>query len=195
MAAEIIPGMTDDNEFIELLNSLVKGLLAQQAPEQLWIIQIDNWFDHKWLRFSGKGVVDFPWLTFMNLFDGVLDEFHQDKVTFPPFAPNRVLGQWSYLRVNDRYSEAPLPFMPHALEKRRSETNLHRRVDRLSGSACFVWYSANTLSNGRASVMVYSVVSDRVQSWFAAFNRQLRWKLQATKGASREEVQRLLNTD
>jgi hypothetical protein len=32
----------DDNDFVDLLNSLLKGLLLQQAPEHLWAIQIDN---------------------------------------------------------------------------------------------------------------------------------------------------------
>jgi hypothetical protein len=42
--------------------------------------------------------------------------------------------------------------------------------------------------------MVYSVVGNRVEAWFAAFNRQQGWKLQATKGASRDDVQQILNT-
>lgn len=123
-----------------------------------------------------------------------LAEFYQDKVTFPPFTPNRVLGQWSFVRIDDHYAEAPLRVLPHHSEKQPSETNLHRRIETFSRSACFVWYSAKTLVNGRASVMVYSVAGDRVEAWFAAFNRQQGWKLQATKGASRDEVQHLLNT-
>jgi hypothetical protein len=193
MAAEIFPGITDDNDFIELLNSLVRGLLVKQAPDQLWIIQIDNWFDHKWLRYSGKGIVDFRWPAFMNKYDAALSEFYQDKLTFPPFAPNRVLGQWSFVRVDDHYSEAPLHVLPHPSEKRRSETNLHRRVESLSHSACFIWYSARTLSNSKANVMAYNISGDRVEAWFAAFNRQDCWKLQATRGANRDQIQQLLN--
>jgi len=130
----------------------------------------------------------------MNRYDGALDEFYQDKVTFPPFTPNRVLGQWSFMRIDDHYAEAPLRVLPHPSEKQPSETNLHRRVEAFSRSACFVWYSAKTLVNGRASVMVYSVVGNRVEAWFAAFNRQQGWKFQATKGASRDDVQQMLNT-
>ena len=194
MPIQIAAGETDDPQFIIQLNSLVRGLVNEEAPQELWIIRIDNWFDHKWLRFSGKGIVDFRFPAFMNRDDGALDEFHQDKVTFPPFTPNRVLGQWSFVRVDDHYSEAPLLVLPHPSEKQRSETNLHRRVKGFSRSACFVWFSANTLGNGRASVMVYSVAGERVEAWFAAFNRQQGWKLQATKGVSRDDVQHLLNT-
>jgi len=49
MMAEVTAGNTDDPGFIELLNALVRGLTSRHAPEQLWIVQIDNWFDHKWL--------------------------------------------------------------------------------------------------------------------------------------------------
>jgi hypothetical protein len=43
-------------------------------------------------------------------------------------------------------------------------------------------------------VMVYSVVGDRVEAWFAAFKREQGWKLGSTKGESRDEVQESLNT-
>jgi hypothetical protein len=194
MPIQVAAGETDDPQFITLLNSLVHGLLKAATPQELWIIQIDNWFDHKWLRFSGIGTVDFKFPGFMNRYDGALDEFYQDKLTFPPFTPNRVLGQWSFARVEDHYVEVALRALPHPSEKQPSEANLHRRVDAFSRSACFVWYSAKTVANGRASVMVYSVAGDQVEAWFAAFDREQAWKLHATKGASREDVQQLLNT-
>ncbi len=194
MPIKVAAGETDDPQFITLLNSLVGGLIEEDAPQELWIIQIDNWFDHKWLRFSGIGTVDFQFPAFMNRYDGALDEFYQDKVTFPPFTPNRILGQWSFVRVNDDYSEEPLRLLPHPSKKQPSVTNLNRRVASFSRSACFIWYSAKTLANGKASVMVYSAAGDRVEAWFAAFNRHQGWKLQATKGTAREDVQQLLNT-
>ena len=52
MAMQVAAGETDDPQFITLLNALVRGLVKRHTPRELWIIQIDNWFDHKWLRFS-----------------------------------------------------------------------------------------------------------------------------------------------
>src|SRR6185437_17047648 len=101
MTIKIAAGETDDPYFIELLNRLTSGLIHRSVPAALWIIQIDNWFDHKWLRFSGIGTVDYQFPAFMNRYDAALDEFYQDKVTFPPFTPNRVIGQWSFIRVGD----------------------------------------------------------------------------------------------
>ncbi len=42
--------------------------------------------------------------------------------------------------------------------------------------------------------MVYSVEGERVDTWFAAFNRNDRWQLLATKGAGRDYVERLCAT-
>jgi hypothetical protein len=192
--AEIIVGKTDDPRFIELLNALVRGLISRYAPEQLWIIQIDNWFDHKWLKFSGMGTVAFKWGELMNWYGTAKEEFHQGKLTFPPFSPNRVAGQWSYVRADDHYMEAPLPLLPHSTKRKPSRRNLHRRIQNFSRSACFVWYSANTSANGRGSVMVYTVAADQVECWFAAFNQTNEWKLHVAKGASRNYIQQLLNS-
>jgi hypothetical protein len=193
MPMKIDVGETDDPYFIALLDSLLSGLKKRDAPEGFWIIQIDNWFDHKWLRFSGIGSVYFRFPAFMNRPDAALDEFYQDKVTFPPFTPNRVMAQWSYARVGDDYVEVPWQ-VPHQSERQSSEANLQRRVQDFGRSACFVWYSAKTVANGRGSVMVYNVTADGVKCWFAAFNRQETWKLHATKGVSRTEVEDLLRT-
>jgi hypothetical protein len=108
MKPPVAAGETDDPGFVEVLNSLVQGLISQHEPEALWIIQIDNWFDHKWLRFSGMGGVASPFLIggLVTGYDSVKIEFYQDKPTFPPFTPNRVLGQWSYIRIGDDYREA-----------------------------------------------------------------------------------------
>jgi hypothetical protein len=188
----VIVGETDDPGFIEILNRLVAGLLAHNRPNQIWIIQIDNWFDHKWLRFSGYGLAasDIP----LDRFDTVKAEFRQDKLTFPPFTPNRVLGQWSYVRTAEGYAESPLPVLPHSTERKSSAANLHRRVENFDTAACFIWYSANTVVNGRGSVMIYNTEADQSDCWFAAFNRESAWELQATKGASRKDVQNLLDT-
>jgi hypothetical protein len=45
MPIQIAAGETDDPQFITLLNSLVCGLAENDKPQELWIIQIDNWFD------------------------------------------------------------------------------------------------------------------------------------------------------
>ena len=157
MKTLVATGPTDDAGFVEVLNSLLQGPISRYKPKALWIIQIDNWFDHKWLKFSGMGGVASPFLLggLLTPFDSVKVEFYQDKLTFPPFTPNRVLAQWFYIRIGDDYMEAALPAVPHKSKRQRSPMNLKRRIQDSSRSACFVWYSANTAANGRGSVMVY----------------------------------------
>jgi hypothetical protein len=97
MAISIPSGLTDDNDFVYLVSALLNALPVEQSPEQLWVIQIDNWFDHKWLRYSGSGSVASPFPTnwnssFMDRFTSVKEQFWQDKLTFPPFAPDRVVS-------------------------------------------------------------------------------------------------------
>lgn len=195
MQFAIPSGLTDDNDFIQVLNSMTRSLLVESAPEQLWVIQIDNWFDHKWLRFSGNGVVDFQFPEIMQRLDGALDEFYQDGLTFPPFNPNRVVNQWSFQRNGEDYVEVPLVRLPHPSERRSSNTNLQRRVMDVSRSALVVWFSGNTLKNLRGSAMVYGIKPPRPICWFAAFVKGAEWRPQRTKGVSREYVEALLRAE
>ena len=200
MAIHLEVNDTDDPGFIESLNALVLSYTKSHLPEQVWIILIDNWFDHKWLRFSGNGAIawrrEVGGVTLnrfgLDKWDTVKAEFRRDKLTFPPFSPSRVLGQCSYVRQAQDYVEAALPVLPHRTQRRRSESNLNRRIQNLTGDGCFVWYSGNTVANGRGSVMVYNVTADSGDCWFAAFTReQCSWTVTSTEGVDRGYVEAL----
>ena len=190
MPAEIVVGENDDPYFIGLANRVVSGLLSLHKPEKAWIIQIDNWFDHKWLKYSGYGLIasNIP----MDRYDTVKAESFQEKVTFPPFTPNRVLGQWSYQKTGSDYRELASPRVPHGNRRRFSDMNLRNRVQDFSSSALFVWYSSNTVATGRGSVMIYKVLRGAVDCWFVSFTRTEEWRLAATKGVSQNMIQTLL---
>jgi hypothetical protein len=51
MNLEILTNPTDDSHFVELLKHLISRLVSEKFPEQIFVIKIDNWFDHKWLNF------------------------------------------------------------------------------------------------------------------------------------------------
>lgn len=198
----IADGLTDDSDFLGLLGSLVGGLITRFNPAEVWIVHIDNWFDHKWLEFSGTGTVPSKLPRMFETLDIPPDmlasdkvTFYQKKVTFPPFTPNRILGQWSYVRTLDGYTEAPLPSLPHSTKSKHSSSNIHRRIEDQADSACFIWYSSNTLKNGRGSVMVYEIEAERTECWFAAFRRYDKWELALTKGISRSEIQKLIHSE
>src|SRR6266571_4801101 len=83
----IIPALSADAPpFIELVRRAISGELEAMAVRGLFVVRIDNWFDHKWLYYSGKAAYD-P--------DAALDEFPRKgrQFIFPPFTPNRVIAQ------------------------------------------------------------------------------------------------------
>ncbi len=198
---EIPSALTDDNEFIDAVNLIVNALVRCEAPAVVWVIRVDNWFDHKWLRFSGHGTTARyrtvgainPRDTITEQFcDTVKVEFSQDNLTFPPFTPERITDQWSFRRSDSGYVEDSLPKLPHRTERQWSHLNLQRRVEEHGKSNLFVWFSGNTLKNGRGSMMVYSVQSRNPDCWYAGFGRSDRWIAQRTKGINREDVLRLM---
>ena len=186
MSITINPNSTNDSAFIELVARIVNKLDEDYDPEQVFIIEIKNWFDHNWLKFSGSGRVAFDHFSSSHP-QVALDEFFQDKITFPPFTPNRVLREERWTRgTSERWN------LVH--RGQHSSSNLHRRVTQFAGSALFVWFSFGTQSNDRASLMVYRVDGESVVTWYASLRKEADWKLDRTKGIEREAVQILMDT-
>ncbi len=189
MRIHIPAKLNDDPQFVELVSRVASGLLVENVPEQVFVIQIDNWFDQKWLNFSGIGRVGFD----SPFADTALDEFRQDKITFPPFSPNRVVEEYCFLRgENGDYAPSEHTSFVHSRERESSSLNLHKRVSDFSDAGIFIWFSSNTQSNSRGSLMVYEVNRSEVNTWFAAFSKKTEWKLLQTCGIAREQVQLLM---
>lgn len=190
MTKQIYTEDTDAQEFIRFVENAVSNLVDQICPDEFFLVRIDNWFDHKWLKFSGKAVVPYPeraapvphqlggWI------DSALEERYRDKVTFPPFNPNRVLRQ-QYFRKAGVKKKRPI----HRSYRECTGENLQRRVTQYSQSGVFAWFSSNTHANGRGSLMVYTVQNDDVSTWYASFLRKDGWKLGQVKGISTETVE------
>jgi hypothetical protein len=197
MKIEIPTNDSDDATFVDLIGRIASELVDSSSPEQLFLIKIDNWFDHKWLKFSGKGRVGFgffeDYLVGMDM-DTALDEFRQDQVTFPPFSPRRVIEQYYFLRGdNGNYTFPKRAPLVHQRILRHSSDNLHKRVVDFAGSAIFVWLSSNTEANGRGSFMVYQVQDGEVQTWYVNLTKARgEWRLLKTKGIAPSEVQSLI---
>jgi hypothetical protein len=191
---EILTTPNDDPKFVRLVSCIIAGLINGYFPTEIFVVQIDNWFDLKWVNFSGKGRVGF----FGTITpDTALDEFWQDKITFPPFTPNRVVKEYFFLRDesgNYSHSNIQPPYI-HSRRRASSHMNLHKRVSDFSDSAIFVWFSSNTTSNRHASLMVYEVSTSRVDTWYAAFTKEDEWKVLQVKGITREQVQLLMEQD
>src|SRR5262249_46008901 len=154
--------------FIDCVDRVVAGLAFRYRPQLVCAVRIRRWFDHRWLRFSGKGRVFFdpPWPSHIGV---ALDEFHQENLTFPPFAPTRVAAEHHWERTSEgNYARAAKRFHVHRLERRHSSSNLQRRVGNLIDSGLFVWFSSTGAKDDRGSILVYIVNEGATIPWFVS---------------------------
>jgi hypothetical protein len=190
MSRSIRSESTDDPEFVALVERITARSFKQGHYDEVFIIEIKNWFDHKWLKFSGIGRVPFD--SPRNDHPQVaLDEFWQEKITFPPFTPNRILRQqWHPAKKLKRGTPV------HVTERREhSSWNLQMRVTQFARSALFVWFSSGTKRNDRGSMMLYQVHDGSVSAWYASFRKAASWVLHLTKGITRESLERLMSSN
>lgn len=192
MNFERVTNPTDDPQFVELVKHIIAQLVTKNFPAKIFVMKTDNWFDHKWLNFSGIGSVRFD--DFRLDIDTALDEFSQDKTTFPPFNPNRIIGEWYFLRnaLGDYLPSLESPYV-HERKLAPSAENLHKRVTDFAESAVFVWLSSNTKSNQRGSIMVYEVNGSEVDTWYVSLSKADDWRILQTKGIAREQVASLIS--
>ncbi|HEY1818003.1 MAG TPA: hypothetical protein VGG74_36925 [Kofleriaceae bacterium] len=187
----------DDAEgFVEAVDRVLAGVCFRFQPELACVIRIRRWFDHRWLRFSGNGRVRFPFFSGLRGSPDVsLDPFRQDRLTFPPFTPNRVASEIHWGRwLDGNYALVPRHVRVHRPWREHSAHNLHRRVADFTSSGLFVWFSSTSAADCRASLLVY-IVSDGVTiPWFASLlERDGAWQVGEIDGLGRLELQELLD--
>lgn len=163
----------DDPGFTELIARLIEGAVTVHRPEDFRVFKIDNWFDHKWLGFSGKVI-------------GAVGVW-QEGLTIPPFVANRIVHRWHY-RVDD--DGGPRLLGPGADIHHRgwSARNLQRRVGLIAPASALFWYSGNSLATGRGSLMGYVPVEGDLWAWFLAFARDGSWKVARRKNIHPYEI-------
>ena len=164
----------DDRGFIELVSRLNAGAVATHGPPDLLIYKINNWFDHKWLGFSGKML-------------GALGVWSR-PLTLPPFVSNRVIRGWHYQRdEGGGYRELGPP--PDVHHRGWSAQNLHRRVEKIVPDSALLWFSGNTATTGRGCLMAYLPVVDQEHwPWYLALIRDGEWKIARRKGIHPYEI-------
>ena len=171
----IAPILNDDADFLALVDCLAGNLVRQFQPKDLYLIRTNNWFDHKWLGFSGKGLV------------GVWKQ----RLTIPPLVIKRVLSQDVYAFEESDKSHQ-LVNAPPLHRVQLSSNNLIRFIDRVSKSGIFVWFCGGTEQSGLASILVYSTRGDSQSSWYASFRKSESWQLNKVKGFSSREILHLM---
>src|ERR1019366_6371355 len=169
----ISPNKNDDPDFVAVADSILNAVVRQLRPANVFLVRTDHWFDHKWLAFSGKvlGAV------------GV----RKQRLTIPPFVLNRVLTQEAYCYSDEKFEYCPdmRALSLHRLQP--SRTNLTRFIDLISKSGVFIWFSGNTSNETAGSIMVYSVIEDSQNAWYASLRRTNNWRLYKILGLSKAE--------
>jgi len=162
-----------DGAFLEIVNILVLNDAEQIKVQEIYIIEIDNWFSMKWRNFAGKNLVP-CWLT---------------PIRVPAFHPNRVLGEKHFVfNKYYGYREVPVKRRIQHLEKGPYHPPTLTKIQDISKSAVFAWYSANADSNKAASLMIYQSNRDRVLTWYAEFKWNGKWFLYKTQGIDRNKL-------
>ena len=119
-----------DRDFLEIVDRTVTRVLGESGVRELYLIEVDKWFDKKWLYYSGRNLMPM-WFS---------------QVSLPPFPPSRIVRQRFLTRAECsrewNEAEADLLFICKAPlfrsgELARSETSLSQTV--------FAWFSSRPL--------------------------------------------------
>ncbi|MGH9762125.1 MAG: hypothetical protein ACREAC_14965 [Blastocatellia bacterium] len=172
----------DDGLFIEIVSNILSASARFYRPREVYAVHVDNWFNYKWLDFSG---VIFPQV-------GI---WCDPLLRVPPFNPNRIVRE-NYLRLRNSAGGGYVSQISRPLHVRQpSDQNLGRRISQMSESAIMAWYSGGTASNGRGSLMVYSVSDGSEASWYASFLKLSEWSVNKVKGVSGLELRSLIEPE
>ena len=173
---------SDDVVFLRHVHHIISGTLFEHKPHDVFIVHIDNWFGSNWLGFAGKTVGG--WV-------GVHDA---EKLRIPPFHPHRVLSEhvyrWDKKRARYVADGAAEPLHRYLIPEenvRRKE----RRIQSVSKSGLFAWYSGKTRQNTNGSMMVYISLKDGAYGWHVQFEKAGDWRVQKVVGITRQELSRL----
>jgi len=169
---ELVPIESDDPSFVSVAQRILNGALAALQIREVYVVHVDNWFDHKWLGWWSR------WK---------LKELKDLRV--PPFNPNRVRSQIHF--IFDANSSRWVPTgegRPLHVRQPGRPASRARPLDEFSKAGAFVWYSGNTSSNGAGSVMFYLSGAEGY-AWYASFTRAERWRVEDGFRITRRELQ------
>jgi hypothetical protein len=180
----------DSQEFIDIVNTIATSIAFQEGTNEISIVKIKNWFDHKWLNYSGYGVIPFESGGLFEI-DAAKEPKWNDNITVPPFNPNRIIWEKSYF-MNGQINNT---FLRNLHKNQSSHNNLNNRIISKSKKGLFIWYSSNSEINKKGSLMIYITNFNEIKTWYASFDKKIDWKISKTKGIPTKELIRKLNKE
>jgi hypothetical protein len=163
----------DAPEFFARVDA-VATRIAWLRPRQIYVVRIDNWFGKRWVGFAGK-------------IAGAAGVRFREDLVVPPFVPNRVVDQTCYERSEaGGYvavgSGAPI----HVAQV--STDNLKRKVSMLFPDAALLWFSSNSKTNDRGTILAYVPGSHGHDAWFAGLRGGPDWQPTELVGITAAEL-------
>lgn len=179
---------SDAPEFQEMMSFIIHKLVQTLQPNEISIVRINNWFDHKWLNYSGKQIQKFDSATHPNI-PFVLEPYWNNEVTIPPFHPNRVLSESKFRKTGTKGETFEQAF--HVFqESSKSNSNL---ISRRTNNGLCIWISSNTITNKQGSIMVYQIKNAQIETWYASMEEKGKWCVSKTKGIDKNHLQSILD--
>jgi hypothetical protein len=169
---------TDNSEFIVNIEAVIQDRIDIWQPNEVYITRIDNWFDIKWLKFSG---------TIMH----EISIYQLIEITIPPFHPNRVEICNKYCKNNGIYIETKLDKPLHIFQS--SSENLKRKISNFSKNGLFIWFSSNSETNKNGSLMIYYICENTIFTFYASLTLEQNWLVDKSKGMTKKEIDKVIN--
>jgi hypothetical protein len=169
----------DNPDFILNCEKIIQNRIHLWKPTDVFVNRIDNWFDEKWMGFSGTTMHE------VSIWKG--------ETTIPPFHPNRVESSDFYQKTTELYVKKKNPKTLHIYQE--SKDNLKRYISEFTNDGLFIWYSGNSKVNEIGTLMYYLVRESECQPLFISLSGKKDWNVSQTKGILLKEVQRILDID
>jgi hypothetical protein len=167
---QLIPAADDDAVFLALAGRIINGALAALEVRELFLVRIDNWFDHKWLGFGSR------W-----------EHGKVEGLRVPRFTPNRVCSEQHFQWDLEASAWQSVDLLKPLHVRQPGRPWLAQPLDRYSKSAAFIWYSGKTAANHKGSLLFY-LSGANGYSWYASLKKGEPWAIADEFQATRHEL-------
>jgi hypothetical protein len=163
---ELVSAEHDDLAFLSLAQRLVNGAVMELGTREVFLVHVDNWFDHKWLGWWSR---------------------KKEELRVPTFTPNRVRSEKHFVWKAETSAWERIGLQRSLHIRQPGRPWLAQPIDRFSKSAAFVWYSGNTAINKLASLMLYLSGAEGY-SWYTSFRKGKVWAVADECRITRREL-------
>jgi hypothetical protein len=163
---ELVATDNDDVAFLSLAQRIVNGAIVELRLHEVFLVHVDNWFDHKWLGWWSR---------------------KDEELRVPTFTPNRVRSEKHFVWKAETSAWESVGLKRPLHVRQPGRPWLARPLDRFSENAAFIWYSGNTANNKVGSLMFY-VSGAEGYIWYASFRKDEEWTVSDESQITRREL-------